>query len=311
MSYQHIFGPVPSRRLGISLGVDLVTHKICSLDCVYCECGKTTDLTLERKPYVSFDAVKTELDHYWEHNEDPDYITFSGSGEPTLNRELGRVIAYIKAKKPGIQVAVLTNSTLLTDPGVRQELALADLVVPSLDAVSREVFLKINRPGKALSVEDIVQGIQTFAREFTGKIWLEIFILPGVNDTREELAIFRQVILSIDPELVQLNTLDRPGTVSHIRPATPAELSRVREILGLDRVQIIARTSARKNRGQHRDMASAILETIHRRPCTRDDLAAILSVDPARLDTLLATLLAHGRIEARHQTRGLFYQTKK
>ena len=311
MSYHHIFGPVPSRRLGISLGVDLVTHKICSLDCVYCECGKTTDLTLQRKPYVLFDAVKTELDHYWEHNEDPDYITFSGSGEPTLNRELGRVIAYIKAKKQGIQVAVLTNSTLLKDPGVRQELALADLVVPSLDAVSREAFMKINRPVKEVSVEDIIQGVQVFSREFTGKIWLEIFILPGVNDTREELSAFRQVILSIDPEMVQLNTLDRPGTVSHIRPATPAELARVKEILGLDIIQIIARTTDKKNKGQHRDMASAILETIHRRPCTRDDLVAILSVDPAQLATLLATLLADGRIEARNQARGVFFQTPK
>ena len=311
MSYHHIFGPVPSRRLGISLGVDLVTHKICSLDCVYCECGKTTDLTLQRESYVLFDAVKTELDHYWQHNEDPDYITFSGSGEPTLNRELGRVIAYIKTRKPGIQVAVLTNSTLLTYPGVRQELALADLVVPSLDAVSKEVFIKINRPVKELSVEDIIQGIQTFSREFAGKIWLEIFILPGVNDTREELSALRQVILSIDPEMVQLNTLDRPGTVSHIRPATPAELERVKEILGLDIIQIIARTTAKKNKGQHRDMASAILETIHRRPCTRDDLVAILSADPAQMDTLLSTLAADGRIEFRHQARGVFYQTKK
>jgi len=223
MSYHHIFGPVPSRRLGISLGVDLVTHKVCSLDCVYCECGKTTHLTRQRRPYVLFEAVKTELDHYWKNNEDPDYITLSGSGEPTLNQDLGRVISYIKDQKPGVKVAVLTNSTLLKDPGVRQELALADLVVPSLDAVSKAAFTKLNRPVKGVSVEDIIDGIQAFAREFTGKIWLEIFILPGVNDTPKELNALRQIILSIDPEMVQLNTLDRPGTVSHIRPATPVE----------------------------------------------------------------------------------------
>jgi len=311
MSYQHIFGPVPSRRLGISLGVDLVTHKICSLDCVYCECGKTTNLTLQRRAYVSFDAVKKELDHYWEHNEDPDYITFSGSGEPTLNRELGRVIAYIKGQKPGVKVAVLTNSTLLKDPDVRQELALADLVVPSLDAVSKEAFTKLNRPVKGVSVEDIIQGIQAFALEFTGKIWLEIFILPGINDTPQELKAFRQIILSIDPEMVQLNTLDRPGTVSHIQPATPAQLDRVKERLDMDIIQIIARITDKKNMGQHRDMASAVLETIHRRPCTREDLAAILSVNPDQMDTLLAGLEAEGRIESRHQARGVFYQTIK
>jgi wyosine [tRNA(Phe)-imidazoG37] synthetase (radical SAM superfamily) len=311
MSYHHIFGPVPSRRLGISLGVDLVTHKICSLDCVYCECGKTTNLTLQRRAYVVFEAVKAELDHYWEHNEDPDYITFSGSGEPTLNRELGRVITYIKDQKPGVKVAVLTNSTLLKDPDVRQELALADLVVPSLDAVSPSAFTRINRPVKGVSVEDIMQGIQAFAREFTGKIWLEIFILPGINDTPKELKEFKAIILSIDPEMVQLNTLDRPGTVPHIRPATPGELDRVKEILDMEIIQIIAKTTDKKNLGQHRDMASAVLETIHRRPCTREDLAAILSVNPDQMDTLLATLEAQGRIEARHQARGVFYQTIK
>ncbi|MCG8563827.1 MAG: radical SAM protein, partial [Desulfobacterales bacterium] len=104
MEYKHIFGPVASRRLGISLGVDLVVHKICSLDCVYCECGKTTDLTPQRRDYVPFDRVRAELDHYWDHNEDPDYITFSGSGEPTLNREMGRVIDYIKDTHPNIRV---------------------------------------------------------------------------------------------------------------------------------------------------------------------------------------------------------------
>ena len=311
MSYHHIFGPVPSRRLGISLGVDLVTHKICSLDCVYCECGKTTNLTLQRRAYVAFEAVKAELDHYWEHNDDPDYITLSGSGEPTLNRGLGRVIAYIKEQKPGVKVAVLTNSSLLKDPDVRQELALADLVVPSLDAVSKTAFARINRPVKGLPVEDIILGIQDFAREFTGKIWLEIFILPGINDTPQELKALKAVILSIDPEMVQLNTLDRPGTVSHIQPASPAQLERVKEILDMDIIQIIAKVAAKKNSGQHRDMVSAVLETIHRRPCTREDLVAILNADPHQMETLLVGLEAEGRIEARQQARGIFYQTIK
>jgi len=311
MSYQHIFGPVPSRRLGISLGVDLVTHKICSMDCVYCECGKTTNLTLERRAYVSFESVKKELDHYWDHNDDPDYISFSGSGEPTLNKELGRVIAYIKAQKPNIQVAVLTNSSLLYDPEVRQELALADLVVPSLDAVSRQAFIKINRPSPNLLIKDIVKGIQSFAREFKGKIWLEIFILPGVNDNAQEVLLLRDAILRIDPEWVQLNTLDRPGTVPDIGPASKETLEQVKKMLGLENVQIVARVPDKKQIGQRKDIESAILETIHRRPSTRDDLVAILNADPGQMDTLLAGLEARGRIEARHQARGVFYQTIK
>ena len=116
MKYRHLFGPVASRRLGVSLGVDLVVHKVCTLDCVYCECGKTTTLTRERRAWVPLDRVRAELDHYWAHHDDPDYITFSGSGEPTLNRDIGAVIAHIKQHKPGIRVAVLTNATLLSDP---------------------------------------------------------------------------------------------------------------------------------------------------------------------------------------------------
>ncbi len=311
MSYQHIFGPVLSRRLGISLGVDLVTHKICSMDCVYCECGKTTDLTLQRRAYVSFESVKEELDHYWEHNDDPDYISFSGSGEPTLNKELGRVIAYIKAQKPNIRVAVLTNSSLLSDPDVRQELALADLVVPSLDAVSRQAFIKINRPNPNLLIKDILKGIQSFSREFKGKIWLEIFILPGVNDNAQEVLLLREAILLIDPEWVQLNTLDRPGTVSDIGPASKKNLEQVKEMLDLGNVQIVARVPEKKQIGQRQDIESAILETIHRRPSTRDDLVAILNADPGQMDTLLAELEVRGRIESRHQERGVFYQTIK
>ena len=142
MQYKYIFGPILSRRLGISLGVDLVPHKTCSLDCVYCECGKTTDLTIEQKEYVKFKDVKKELEHFWNHNDDPDYITFSGSGEPSLNSKLGKVIEFIKTQKPYIKTAVLTNSTLFDDPDVRQSLLKAELVIPSLDAVSNKAFIK-------------------------------------------------------------------------------------------------------------------------------------------------------------------------
>ncbi len=311
MTYHAIFGPVLSRRLGLSLGVDLVVHKICSLDCVYCECGKTTHLTCERRAYVPFETVKKELDHYWQHQKELDYITFSGSGEPTLNIHLGRVIAYIKAQKPLIQVAVLTNATLLTDPGVRQELALADLVIPSLDAVSPRVFSRINRPCPGMAVEDLVAGIQAFAREFTGKIWLEIFILPGINDTETEIGKLREAIVSIDPERVQLNTLDRPGTVLSLGPASMDELEQVKSRLGLDNVEIIARPPQKKSMDQHRDLETAVLETIHRRPCTREELEAILNAGPDDLDTLLEALKNQGRIEARCQARGIFFQTIK
>ncbi len=311
MKYRHLFGPVLSRRLGISLGVDLVTHKICSLNCVYCECGNTTLLTRVRKEYVSCDNVCRELDHYWAHNEDPDYITFSGSGEPCLNLALGQVIAHIKKKKPGVKVAVLTNATLMSDPGVRADLTLADIVVPSLDAVSRKIFNRINRPCAGIQPVEIVDGIAGFAKDFTGEIWLEIFILPGVNDTKEELLMLKAAIRKIQPHRVQLNTLDRPGTVDTLTPASPDVLDRVIRILDEKNVEIIARAGTRTKGAKAADPASAVLETIHRRPCTKEDLAAILGLPAEEIDLLLADLSAAGRITSRIQARGVFFSTRK
>ncbi len=318
MKYRHLFGPVASRRLGISLGVDLVVHKVCSLDCVYCECGQTTDLTSERKEWVSFDRVKDELDHYWANNDDPDYITFSGSGEPCLNINLGRVISYIKEKKPGIQVAVLTNATLLSDPGVREELALADLVVPSLDAATENAFRKINRPCKAIDLNSLVQGIQDFTRQFNGRVHLEIFILEGVNDTDEELGLFKQAISKIGPDLVQLNSLDRPGTCDFVRPATLENLERIKTFLGPEHVEIIATVPSSNKWGTGRSanksleqLETAVLETVHRRPSTCEDLSSMLGAEKTRVQSVLDRLVATGQVEYSEQERGIFYQTCK
>lgn len=313
MKYHHVFGPVPSRRLGISLGVDLVYHKVCSLNCVYCECGKTTDLTLERKPFVPFDRVIQELDHYFSHHPDPDYVTFSGSGEPTLSGDIGQVISHIKGVKPGVKVAVLTNSSLLCDPNVRKELALADMVMPSLDAVFQKTFIKINRPCKGLFAQGLIDGLTAFAREFKGMIWLEIFVLPGVNDSLQELEAFNEVIHGIRPARVQLNTLDRPGTLKTIRPATRAELDRVAEFLDMDHIEIIAKVKNIESRESLTDeeARAMALETIHRRPCTVEDLASVLNRDRGQVEILLKTLLLQGRVESAIRDRGVFYRTVK
>jgi len=312
MQYDHIFGPVPSRRLGISLGVDLVVHKICSLDCVYCECGKTTRLVVEPKEYVRFNDVKKELDHFWRHNEDPDYITFSGSGEPTLNSRLGQVIDYIKTEKPHIKVAVLTNSTLLSNPTVRQALSKADLVVPSLDAVSKAAFVRINRPHKGLNLHDIVNGCQDFAKEYKGLIWLEVFILPGINDSSSDLKLLKSTIQKIDPDRVQINTLDRPGTMSKIKPASRQELERVIEVLAVPNIEIIAKVDEDINaRVQRDDVTAAIVETIHRRPCTKEDLLQILGVEKNVIEKHIHRLEQEKIIIGITQDRGVFYQTLK
>ncbi len=310
--YKHLFGPVPSRRLGMSLGVDLVTHKICSLDCIYCECGRTTELTVERKEYVPHDAVIEELEDYFKQNPDPDYITFSGSGEPTLSARIGDVIAWIKEKKPEVSIAVLTNGTLLCHKEVRDALLPADLVMPSLDAALLSSFQKINRPCAGINLDDYINGIADFQKVYTGKLALEILILPGVNDSNEDLAALKQACDTILPDVIQLNTLDRPGAVSDISAATPERLLEIQNFLGADRVEIIAAVTQRKGTKAYRkDMESAILETIHRRPCTPEDLASILGTHINDINKYLSVLELEGTIESMRQERGIFYQTCK
>ncbi|MBU1195858.1 MAG: radical SAM protein [Proteobacteria bacterium] len=312
MQYKHIFGPIPSRRLGVSLGIDLVTHKTCSLDCLYCECGKTTRLTRKRKEYVKTEDVTAELEHYFDHHPLPDYVTFSGSGEPTLNTGLGQVIDYIKQKSPSVKVAVLTNSTLFDDPQVRKELLKADLVVPSLDGATPEAFERINKPIKGMDVQDIIQGIIDFSKEYTGKIWLEVLILPGINDGDADLEVLKDVIKKIKPDTVQLNTLDRPGTCADIVPASKEQLEQIKIKLEYPSVQIIARVDETINaRLNIQDLESAILETVHRRPCTKKDLLQIFKDKKAQLDECLAQLIETKQIIGKSRQRGVFYETVK
>nr|WP_320017005.1 radical SAM protein [uncultured Desulfobacter sp.] len=313
MKYNHIFGPVPSRRLGLSLGVDLVRHKTCTLDCIYCECGPTTNLTRKRKEYVPFNEVTAELAHYFENHPDPDYVTFSGSGEPTLNPDIGRIIDFIKEKKAKIRVAVLTNATLLSDPAVRKDLSRADLVMPSLDAVTPKTFKKINRPSGQIDIHEVIDGLKTFTGSFQGELWLEVFILPGINDDRDELETLGKIIRDINPTRVQLNTLDRPGAVPGLKPASKEDLDRVAGIINAANVEIIARVKDLAS-GDHisdEKMEAMVMETIHRRPCTIDDFTAALNLEKGKLQILMKRLILEDKVESVQQERGLFYQTQK
>ncbi|HKL09460.1 MAG TPA: radical SAM protein [Bacteroidales bacterium] len=310
--YKHLFGPVPSRRLGMSLGVDLVPHKVCTLNCVYCECGATTNLTTSREEYVSYNEIINELNNYFVKNEKPDYITFSGAGEPTLNIHIGKVIDFLKQSYPDIPIAVLTNGSLLSDQNVRSELLKADLVLPSLDAGNNKTFKKIDRPSRNLKIEDYIEGLIKFSQEFAGKIWLEIMILPKFNDDMENLNLLKEAILKINPEKVQLNTLDRPGTIENIRAATRLELQNIIDLWELDNVEIIAASAKRKETKSFRkDIENAILETISRRPCTLEDLANILGLHVNEINKYLDVLEGDNKIKIVRQDRGLFYQIRK
>jgi wyosine [tRNA(Phe)-imidazoG37] synthetase (radical SAM superfamily) len=306
--FKYLFGPIPSRRLGLSLGIDLVPQKVCSLDCIYCEVGLTSKLSLERKEYIPFSKIKSELEAWFESEADPEYFTFSGYGEPTLNSAIGKVISYIKSKKPQIPIAVLTNATLFTDPEVRHELLDADLILPSIDAASDEVFHSINRPVDGLSAKKHIEGLVEFRKEFSGTIWLEIMIIPGINDQLDELINLKKAIMRIQPDKIQLNSLDRPGTVDTIRPATGSELEQITKLWNLPNVEIISKAANQKHvKSTARDLEKAILETIVRRPCTIDDLHQSLNIPLEELAICLSSLENRNNIAIKWGSRGLFY----
>jgi len=225
--YNHLFGPIPSRRLGISLGVDLVPYKTCSMNCIYCECGQTTQQTLERKEYVPTLSVIAELDHFLRSRPDLDVITFSGAGEPTLASNLGTIIKHLKTNYPHYAVVVLTNASLLDQKTVRAELRPADIVSPSLDAASSDVFTMIDAPHPRLHIQTIIKGLIRFRQEYSGQLWLEIFILPGINDAHRELEKIKAAIQKIQPDKIQLNTLDRPGLSTQLVKASLEQLQQI------------------------------------------------------------------------------------
>jgi len=231
MKLKYIFGPVLSRRLGKSLGIDLIPYKTCPLDCIYCECGKTDNLTTKRDEYVPTEDVIAELDGYLKSQPDLDYITFAGSGEPTLHNKISKIIEFIKSNYPEYKVALITNGVLFQDSSVIEEIKKVDLIIPSLDAVSQSVFEKINRPASNIKASEIIKGLQNLRKEYTGKLWLEVFIVPGVNDTIDELKLFRETINSINPDKIQINSLDRPGTEEWVNKSKKSELSKISEFL--------------------------------------------------------------------------------
>jgi wyosine [tRNA(Phe)-imidazoG37] synthetase (radical SAM superfamily) len=307
--YKYLFGPVPSRRLGMSLGIDLIPKKVCSLDCVYCEVGKTTKLTTDRLEYVKYDKVIAELRDFMSSNPKIDYITFSGSGEPTLNSRIGDVLNFVKENYPNVKTAVLTNGTLLSDKKLRQDLLEADVILPSLDAAGQEAFVKINRPAAGISLQDYIQGIIDLRKEYEGKIWLEVLFLKGYNDSEDELIRLKEAIEKIKPDSVQLNTLDRPGTVDGLIALTKEELQHIIDFWGFDHVEIIANQIERTTISSYRsDVESAILETIARRPCTLDDLHRLLGIHVNEINKYLGTLETEGKITTQSLDRGVFYE---
>lgn len=243
--YKHVFGPVPSRRLGISLGVDLVVSKSCNLNCIFCECGATKKIQLERKRFKDMNEILEEISTVLKDIQ-PDYITFSGSGEPTLSLDLGNISKAIKEdlKYQG-KICLITNSLLLADENLMKELEYIDLIVPTLNTLTQDIFEKIVRPDYRTSVEEIRKGfINLNKSNYKGKIWIEIFILENINDNDKNFVDIANFLKSenIRYDKIQLNTIDRVGAERDLKAISFEKISRAKKILeenGLNNIEII------------------------------------------------------------------------
>ena len=307
MKYEVIFGPVPSRRLGVSLGVDLMPHKTCSMDCVYCEIGKTKELTLDRNEYIDHRQVISELDDFLSRKPNLDYITFSGAGEPTLYRKISNVINFIKEKYPAYRLALLTNGSLFNSPEIRNDCLGVDLIVPSLDAVSEDAFAKINRPHPALNIEEVINGLIKLRKEFTKEIWLEIFIIPGVNDIPGELARLKEKALLIHPDKIQLNSLDRPGVEGWVERADFRKLKAIAEYFKPLQTGVITAYQSRKEIDSYDiEVEHNIVSTIKRRPCTEEELMRLTGLKINELNKYLGSLMFDHKISFENKSRGRF-----
>ena len=301
---EYIFGPVLSRRLGRSLGVDLIPFKTCSYDCIYCQLARTTNKTIQRKEWAPIDRIIEQLKDKVESR--PDYITLSGSGEPTLFLKFEELISRIKCITD-IPIAVLTNSSLLWLPEVRKALMLADLVIPSLDAGSNEVFQYVNRPHSDITFSQMLEGLVKFRDEYTGKFWLEVFLLAGVTTTEAEINNLKTCIKSIHPDKVQVNTITRPPAEDFAKRVPEKQLNAIAKEL-YENSEVIADYS-----GDHieRDFSARrqdVLVLLKRHPCSMEDIAAGLGLRQNEVVKYVEELCSEGKIEAKLQNQQLYYR---
>jgi wyosine [tRNA(Phe)-imidazoG37] synthetase (radical SAM superfamily) len=299
----HLFGPVPSRRLGLSLGVDLIPPKTCTFDCVYCEVGPTTHLTCRRRPYRVAEIIR-ELEDYLMSPPGPlDYITLAGSGEPTLNLGLREIIAAVKNLTP-TPVALLTNGSLFHLPEVRAEMAGVEVILPSLDAGREKTFQRINRPDPGLSLDLLMSGLKALRREFAGQIWLEVLLLQGINDHEEELTAIKGLLQELSPDRVQLNTAVRPVADRAAQALTQEEMDVAADFLG-GGAEVVAAAHRMSPARTVTDLD--LIDMLARRPMTALDLAQALGFPLAKVREHLGRLTESGRIcRDKHQDQDFY-----
>ncbi|MFC1826483.1 radical SAM protein [Thermodesulfobacteriota bacterium] len=326
---KHLFGPVFSRRLGLSQGIDLLPPKTCNFNCIYCEINRAPQLSCERGEHVPTEVIIAEIDGLLENEErvrDLDFFTITASGEPTLHTGIGRIINHIKEKtdKP---VAILTNGSQLYLKEVREDLSRADIVIPSLDGARAESFRKVNRPAKcSADLEVIIEGISRFSHEFSGEVWLEILLVENMNDTPEDIAALKNAIEKIMPTRVQLNTVARPPYESFAKPLTRKRMEKVKEEIEkgyAGYVDILSGSKedevADKSRGSSSSSEKIsighaedeIIEMVLRRPCTAAEIAGTLNLEAEHVLEILVDMEGRGDLIAKIHGDKMYFRTSK
>jgi len=326
---KHLFGPVKSRRLGLSQGIDLLPPKTCNFNCIYCEINRAPQLSCQRSEHVPTEVILAEIDELLADEgrvRDLDVFTITASGEPTLHTGIGRIIRHIKEKtdKP---VAILTNGSQLHLQQVQDDLMAADIVIPSLDAARQESFRRVNRPAKcSADLETIIQGIADFSRKFSGEIWLEILLVENINDTPEDVTALQKAILRIRPSRVQLNTVARPPYESFAKPLTQKRMAEIKQeiVKKYDKpVDILAgskdyeTSESGKKREESADIIpparieAEISEMLLRRPCTASDIAATLNINLESAAEILKDMENRGCLTVKIHGGKKYYRTVK
>jgi len=309
--FGHVYGPVPSRRLGRSLGIDLVPFKTCTYNCVYCQLGRTTKKTLKRKEYVSVEMILIELERKLSAGDIPDYISLAGSGEPTLNSGIGDLIVKIK-DLTDIPVAVLTNGSLLWMREVQDALLAADLVLPSLDAGDQDLLSYVNRPHKSLWFAPIVCGMADFTRRFKGEVWLEVLLLAGVTGIPAEAQKIAAMVKRIGPARTQINTVTRPPAEDYASPLSTDQMLALKGFFP-GRVEIISKNEREDARLSTFNETSDenILALLSRRPCTVADVAIGLGIHVTEALKHLNALILAGKVRTLPMGKQTYYDVSE
>lgn len=287
------------------MGVDVIPRKYCNFDCIYCQVGKTTGKNTTRRTFFRAKEVARQVVDTVCATEKVDFVTFSGSGEPTLNKNLGTMIREIK-KNINTPVAVITNSSLFDLEEVRNDLMCADVILPSLDAVSNEMFQRINRPQSNIDIVKIIEGIKSLRKQYTGLIWLEIMLIKGMNDTKEELQKLSDIVKDLNVDRIHLNTITRPPSESNAGPLAQGELEQIRKLFG-NKCEVISSFEKDGIHQQRKGWAEALVDILKRRALTLDDISKITGVASSRIIEQLRDMEKNGLIETYRLGSDIYY----